>query len=104
RDRFRVRKWRLARQLTRDRGVRSAVVGDAVPAAQNRIRPRAIGEADARSEVIGVRVQQTGGERAGEWTDGIWKYGRGGGEARRHVEIRHPLIQLDVRPRQLVAQ
>src|SRR5438874_8155869 len=50
------------------RSVRSAVVGDGVAAAQDRVRARAVREPNPRSEVVRVPIQQSKGKRSEEHT------------------------------------
>ena len=57
-DRLRDGRRRLRGQTARDVGVRAGVVGDAVAAAHDRAPDGPVGEPDARTDVVRVRVDQ----------------------------------------------
>src|SRR5262245_52635856 len=65
-DRLRLRKRRLSSELARNRRVRTVVVGDAVSASEHRALCDSIRNADARTNVVGIWIEQAARERPGK--------------------------------------
>ena len=95
---------RLCDELPRDGGVRPAVVGDAVSTAHDGVCRNSISDAESWTDVVRVRVEQGGWKRARVRPDSARQHWRRSGEGRRHVEVGHLSVHLDVRERQLVAK
>src|SRR4029077_5702912 len=101
---FGFREGRLSGQLARDRRVRSAVIGDAVAATNDRLRPHAIGKAEAWPQIIGVSIQKARWKDSCKWTSRPWRDRRHAGKFWRRIEIRHSSVDFDVRQRELVSK
>ncbi len=103
-DRLGDGRRRLCAQPAGDVRVRGRVVGDAVPAAHDRAPDGPVGEPDAGTDVVRIRVDQARGELPREWSGAAGLNRHDGCESRRGVEVGEQAARLGVRRHQLVAK